>query len=96
MRKLALAVATTAFAAIAPQLSPAASFSGSHVISPVSLVERATYFRRDYDDYYYHRHRYYYPRYRYYRHYDYDDYYPRYRYYRYHYHRPYYYRRYWY
>lgn len=97
MRKLFLLLAAALCIAMTPQLSsaaPSASLAGVHA---ATLVEQATYYRRDYYGYYpRYRHYGYYPRYRYY---DYG-YYPRpyYYYYRPYVYRPYpyYYRRYWY
>ena len=97
MRKLFLPLAAALVIATTPQLSSAApgpSLAGLNTgaLTGASLVDHATYYRRDYDDYY--------PRYRYHRYYDYG-YYPRHYnyYYRPYYYRPYpnyYYRRYWY
>jgi len=106
MRKLFLPLAAALVIAATPQLSSAASgpsLAGLNTgaLTGASLVDHATYYRRDYDDYYpRYRHYGYYPRYRYHRYYDYG-YYPRHYnyYYRPYYYRPYpnyYYRRYWY
>jgi hypothetical protein len=103
MRKLFLPLTAALFIATTPQLSSAASGTTlAGLRDGASLVEHATYYRRDYDGYYPRYHRYYgsYPRYRHHRYYDYG-YYPRRNYYYqpYYYHRPYpnyYYRRYWY
>jgi len=101
MRKLFLPLAAALFIAATPQLSAAASGPNlAGLRTEASLVDHATYYRRDYDDYYPRYRNYgYYPRYRYYRHYDYGYYPRRHYYYRPYYYRPYpnyYYRRYWY